>query len=311
MCKTASCPIAGEVHHSSTSTPSSRELIAGAGAFFLWGILPLYWKSLSEIPPTTIIAHRTLWSLIMLWAILAVKGRAFSTLRELRRPSVVLWHLLSGFLLADNWLLYVWATLNGHIIEGAQGYYLNPFFNMLFGFLFFGERQNRLQQVSIALALMGVILQFQGQQGFPWIAIALALSFSLYAVVRKKSPLESLPALCVETLLLVPIAIIWLFVKTPTILDSLQTLNATSILLVCTGIATATPLLLFGFAAKNISLSTLGILQFIGPSIQFLLGWLHYGEPMTLHRTIAFVMIWSAIALYLVSLRKKQMNTDH
>jgi chloramphenicol-sensitive protein RarD len=291
------------VHDSSTPTPSSRELIAGAGAFFLWGILPLYWKSLSEIPPTTIIAHRTLWSLVMLWSLLALQGRAISTFCELRRPRVVLWHLLSGFLLADNWLLYVWATLNGHIIEGAQGYYLNPFFNMLFGFLLFGERQNRLQQASIAIALLGVVMQFQGQQGFPWIAIALALSFSLYAVVRKKSPLESLPALCVETLLLVPIAIIWLCVQTPTIIDSLQTVNATTILLICTGIATATPLLLFGFAAKNISLTTLGILQFIGPSIQFLIGWLYYHEPMTLHRTFAFILIWGAIAIYLYSLR--------
>lgn len=294
------------VNASPQSSPPSRGITAAIGAFFLWGILPLYWKALSDVPAATIIAHRTVWSLAILWIMLSLQGHARTTLAQLGRPRVVIWHLLSGLLLAGNWLLYVWATLHDHIIEAAQGYYLNPFFNMLFGFLLFGERQNRLQQISIALALTGVVLQFQGQQGFPWIALTLALSFSLYAVVRKKSPLESLPGLSLETLLLIPIALWWLITHSPTLIDSLQHFRASTLLLLCTGFATATPLLLFGHAARNISLTTLGILQFIGPTLQFLLGWLHYDEPMTLDRTIAFVMIWSAIALYMVSLRKKK-----
>jgi chloramphenicol-sensitive protein RarD len=299
------------VNASPQPTPPSRGIAAAIGAFFLWGILPLYWKALTDIPAATIIAHRTVWSLVILWIMLSLQGQTRTTWAQLQRPRVVIWHLLSGLLLAGNWLLYVWATLHDHIIEAAQGYYLNPFFNMLFGFLLFGERQNRLQQISIALALTGVVLQFQGQQGFPWIALTLALSFSLYAVVRKKSPLESLPGLSLETLLLVPIALWWLFNHSPSLIDSLQHFRLSTALLLCTGFATATPLLLFGYAARNISLTTLGILQFIGPTLQFLLGWLHYDEPMTLDRTIAFVMIWSAIALYMVSLRKKQTNTDH
>jgi chloramphenicol-sensitive protein RarD len=295
---------------STDPSPPSRGIAAAIGAFFLWGILPLYWKALSDIPAATIIAHRTVWSLVLLWLLLALQGKARTTFSQLRRPRIVVWHLLSGLLLAGNWLLYVWATLHDHIIEAAQGYYLNPFFNMLFGFLLFGERQNRLQQASIAIALLGVAMQFQGQQGFPWIAITLALSFSLYAVVRKKSPLESLPGLSLETLLLVPIALAWLLTQAPTLNTTLQDVSVSTLLLLCTGIATATPLLLFGHAARNISLTTLGILQFIGPTLQFLLGWLHYDEPMTRDRTLAFVLIWTAIALYVISLRKKKITTD-
>jgi chloramphenicol-sensitive protein RarD len=294
---------------SNDPSPPSRGIAAAIGAFFLWGILPLYWKALSDIPASTIIAHRTLWSLALLWLLLAIQGKAGTTFSQLRRPRIVVWHLLSGLLLAGNWLLYVWATLHDRIIEAAQGYYLNPFFNMLFGFLLFGERQNRLQQASIAIALLGVVLQFQGQQGFPWIAITLALSFSLYAVVRKKSPMESLPGLSLETLLLVPIALAWLLTQAPTLGTTMQDISVPTLLLLCTGIATATPLLLFGHAARNISLTTLGILQFIGPTLQFLLGWLHYDEPMPRDRTLAFVLIWTAIALYMLSLRKKQKAT--
>ena len=288
---------------------TSSGIAAALGAFFLWGILPLYWKALQTVPAASIIAHRTIWALIILWIMLAWQGKSRQTFLHLRSPRVLLWHVISGSLLAGNWLLYVWATLHERIIEAALGYYLNPFFNMLFGYLLFAERHTRMQQVSIALALAGVALQLRGSQGFPWIAIVLALSFSLYAVVRKKSPLASLPGLSLETLLLAPVALVWLSTQSPTLISTLQSSNRETLLLVCTGFATATPLLLFGYAARTISLTTLGVLQFLGPTIQFFIGWQLYREPLTLWRGMSFVLIWTAIALYAFSLREPKLKS--
>lgn len=256
-----------------------------------------------DLPAASIIAHRTIWSLCFLWLVLLFQQNARSTLAQLKQPRIALWHLLSGLLLAGNWLLYVWATLHERILEGALGYYLNPFCNMLFGYFLFGERHTGLQKISIAIALTGVAFQFQGVHGFPWIAITLALSFSLYAVVRKKSPLPSLQGLSLETLLLAPIALTWLLCTHPSLSETLQHNSTKSFLLIATGVATATPLLLFGYAARNISLTTLGVLQFLGPTLQFLIGWKVYHEPLSRERIISFAFIWTAIALYAWSCR--------
>lgn len=290
---------------SSTSSRSTSGILCALGAFFLWGVLPLFWKMFHDLPAASIIAHRTIWSLCFLWMFLLFQKNAKSTLAQLKQPRIALWHLLSGLLLAGNWLLYVWATLHERILEGALGYYLNPFCNMLFGYFLFGERHTGLQKISIAIALTGVAFQFQGVHGFPWIAITLALSFSLYAVVRKKSPLPSLQGLSLETLLLAPIALTWLLCTNPSLAATLQNNTLQSILLIVTGIATATPLLLFGYAARNISLTTLGVLQFLGPTLQFLIGWKVFHEPLSRERVISFAFIWTAIALYAWSCRTR------
>jgi chloramphenicol-sensitive protein RarD len=283
---------------SSISSRSTSGILCALGAFFLWGVLPLFWKMFHDLPAASIIAHRTIWSLCFLWLVLLFQKNAKSTLAQLKQPRIALWHLLSGLLLAGNWLLYVWATLHERILEGALGYYLNPFFNMLFGYFLFGERHSSLQKISIAIALTGVAFQFHGVHGFPWIAITLALSFSLYAVVRKKSPLPSLQGLSLETLLLAPIALAWLLCAHPSLSETLQHNSTQSVLLIATGVATATPLLLFGYAARNMSLTTLGVLQFLGPTLQFLIGWKVYHEPLSRERIISFAFIWTAIALY-------------
>jgi chloramphenicol-sensitive protein RarD len=292
------------VNHPHRASISPSGIWSAIGAFFLWGVLPLYWKALQSTPPATIIAHRTLWSLLILWIILAWQGKARDTIASLRQPRIAVWHLLAGLLLAGNWLLYVWATLNDKIIDAAFGYYLNPFFNMLFGYLLFAERQTRLQVISIAIALIGAACQLSGLHGFPWIAFVLALSFSLYAVVRKKSSLGSLPGLSLETLILAPLALFWLGTQTPTLTHTLHHFPTETWLLLGTGIATATPLLLFGHATRTISLTTLGMLQFLGPTLQFLIGWKIYHEPMTMERTLSLSLIWIAIALYGYSLTK-------
>jgi chloramphenicol-sensitive protein RarD len=273
-------------------------ILAALSAFFLWGILPIFWKLLDFLPPTTIVAQRTVWSLFLVLGILFWRREGKALWDGLRSPRVLGWHLLSGCLLASNWLLYVWATLNQHIVEAALGYYLNPFFNMLIGALWFGDKNSRWQLAAIGLALGGVALQVPAVGHFPWIALFLASTFSLYAVVRKQAPLGSLVGLAAETSLLAPIALTWLIFSQSSVATAFGGTWEHAGLVVGTGLATALPLLLFGHAARTIRLTTLGILQFLGPTIQFFIGWKLYGEPMTGARLLSFGLIWLAVGIY-------------
>lgn len=277
---------------------SRKGVLSAVIAFFLWGILPIFWKSLHFLLPPSIIAHRTLWSLAVLLPVLAVQGQLGVVRRGLSTWRGIGWHLLSGGLLASNWMLYVWATLNGHILEGALGYYLNPFLNMLFGALFFGERQNRLQMTAVAVAAAGVACQFPAIKGVPWVALTLAMTFALYAVVRKKAPLGALAGLGAETALLAPVALCWLLWQGSQGTQLFGESGWQAFLVVFTGLATATPLLCFSHATRTISLTTLGILQFIGPTLQFLIGWRIYHEVMTPLKFVSFALIWTAVAIY-------------
>jgi chloramphenicol-sensitive protein RarD len=280
-------------------------VLAALAAFFLWGILPIFWKQLFFLPPPSIVAQRTLWSLLLLLGILAVRGELRAVFIGLRTPSAVGWHFLSGALLASNWLLYVWATLNDRILEGALGYYLNPFFNMLFGALWFGDKNSRWQLAAIALALGGVAIQIPAVGHFPWVALTLALTFSLYAVVRKRAPLGSLVGLTAETSLLAPVALGWLIWSNSSPQAAFGGSWPHAALIVGTGVATAMPLLFFGYATRTIRLTTLGILQFLGPTLQFLIGWKLYGESMSVARLLSFALIWLAIGIYAADALRK------
>ncbi|MCW1883445.1 EamA family transporter RarD [Luteolibacter flavescens] len=278
---------------------ASRSGVASAvTAFFLWGVLPVFWKGLGFLPPLSIIAHRTVWSLVLLAMLLGWRRQLGEVFRGLSTWRGAGWHLLSGGLLASNWLLYVWATLNGRILEGALGYYLNPFLNMLFGAWFFGERQNRRQLLAVGIAVAGAACQFLAVKGVPWVALVLAITFALYAVVRKKAPLGALSGLAAETALMAPIAVGWLAWQAWSGEAWFGEGSTQALLIIGTGLATATPLLCFGHATRTISLTTLGILQFIGPTLQFLIGWQIYGEPMTSLRLLSFALIWTAVAIY-------------
>lgn len=273
-------------------------VFAALVAFFLWGVLPVFWKHLGFLPAASIVAQRTLWSLLLLLPLVWFRRERAELVAGLKRPATFGWHALSGALLASNWLLYVWATLQGHIVEGALGYYLNPFFNMLFGALWFGERHNRLQLSAIGLALVGLLFQIPAVSGFPWISVALAVTFALYAVVRKKAPLGALSGLVVETVLLSPVALVWLIGHSASLPAAFGGTPERALWVILTGAATATPLLFFGYAARTIRLTTLGILQFLGPTLQFLIGWKLYGEPMSALRLVSFAFIWLAIGVY-------------
>ena len=274
-------------------TGGAKGLWAAIVAFGIWGVLPVYWKQLEFMGATSLVAQRTCWTLLALWPLLLLRRKGISADRR-----VIAWHFLSGALIAGNWLLYVWATLNDRMIEGALGYYINPFFNMLFGALWFGERHSRLQLAAIATAFSGVLLQMPGVGHFPWVALALGSSFSLYGVVRKRSPLGALDGLAVETTVLAPFALAWLFMAHSSVPQAFGESWPHALLIAGTGLVTAVPLLLFAFASRNIRLSTLGMLQFIGPTMQFFIGWKIYGEPMSTVRLLSFGLIWLAIALY-------------
>ncbi len=273
-------------------------VIAAVAAFFCWGLLPAFWNLLAFLPPPSIVAQRTLWSLLVLLAILVWRREGRALLSQLRNPRTVAWSLLAGTLLASNWLLYVWATLNGRILEGALGYYLNPFFNMLFGVWLFGDRHNRRQLAAIALALCGVAWQIPAVGSFPWVALTLALTFSLYAVVKKRAVLESRLGLTVETSLLAPIALGWLWIHSASPAAAFGGSWPHAGLVAVTGLATTLPLVFFGYAARNIRLTTLGILQFLAPTLQFLIGWKLYDEPISGPRLLSFALIWLAVAIY-------------
>ena len=302
-----SCQHAGPLQPAGVERNRSGVLSAVA-AFFLWGVFPLFWKQLDFLPPASIVSHRTLWSLLILLVILFFKRETQALWRDLRNPRLVAWQLMSGLLLAANWLIYVWATLNDRILEGALGYYLNPFFNMLFGFLWFGERHNRLQLTAIALALCGVGLQLPAAGTFPWVAVILATTFALYAVVKKRAPVDSRLGLTMETVLMAPLALGWLMFHSPSPSQAFGGTVPHAMLVIASGIATILPLIFFGHAARIISLTTLGILQFLGPTLQFLIGWRFYGEPVTPGRMLTFGLIWTAVGIYALDARMREKN---
>ncbi len=282
-----------------------KGIAAAIAAFSIWGFLPLYWKSLSFLDPNSIVAHRTFWSLILLLAIALVARNATPLKALFRSRTTLAWAALSGALLASNWLLYVWAVLNHRILEAALGYYLNPFFNMLFGTLWFAEKHNPRQLIAIAIAFTGVLIQIPATGHFPWIPLVLASTLSLYAVVRKKSSIDAREGLTLETSLLAPIALAWIALYPVESGISPPPAWSAAWLIIASGIATTLPMLCFTYAARNIRLTTLGMIQFLGPTLQWIIGWRWYSEPMNPQRLLSFGLIWLAVALYLISSREK------
>ncbi len=287
--------------HSPTFPPVTQQragALSALTAFSLWGVFPVFWKQLAFLPAPDIVAYRTIWSLAFLLLILTVRRELRPLASALSSKKTVLWLFVSGSLLAANWILYVWATVNGHILEGALGYYLTPFLNMLCGALFYAERNNRLQVAAIAIALTGVAIQIPTVGHFPWIALSLALTFSIYGLCKKAAPLDSRMGITAETLLLVPAAILWLTLRPAPESAAAGFSPGQWLLIAGTGLATTLPLLFFGHAVRHIRLTTIGIIQFIAPTLQFLSGWLIYGEPLGNARLFSFILIWTAIAIY-------------
>jgi chloramphenicol-sensitive protein RarD len=274
-------------------------LAAALGAFLIWGLFPLYLKPLSSVPAMQILAHRIVWCCLLVFAWLAWRGELASVRRALADPGTRLRLVASAALISVNWLVYVWAVTNGQVVEASLGYFINPLLNVVLGVLVLKERLNRAQWIAVTLAALGVayLTAFAGRP--PWIALVLAASFATYGLIRKVVAVESVPGLATETLLLTPFALGWLLwceaQGSGALGHSSVGINA---LLVGSGLATALPLALFAFGARLIPYSTLGILQYVGPTLQFLIGVLVFGEPFPKARAIGFVLIWAALAVY-------------
>jgi chloramphenicol-sensitive protein RarD len=273
-------------------------LLMGLGAYALWGVLPLYFKALVHVPSTQIVAHRILWSLIFLGA-LATSWKRWPTIRAaLASRRVAFTLLLTAILIGINWLVYIYAVVSGHVLEGSLGYYLNPLVNVLLGVFLLKEKLSLLQKAAVFLAGAGVAILAIGAGGAIWISLTLAASFAVYGFLRKVAPVDSLEGLWIETLFLAPLALGWVLWLTQSGDSAFLVSRTTDLLLIVGGAVTAIPLLLFTAAAKKLPYSTLGFLQYVAPSLQFLLAVLVFDEPLTTAHIVCFGAIWVALAIF-------------
>ena len=274
-------------------------IIYAALAFFCWGLFPIYFHALGEVPPLQILAHRMLWSLAFLLVLLLLR-RDWKWLQVVRQPRVFFSFVLSALLLSANWLVYIWSVMNHHVIEASLGYFINPLVNIVLGYLILKERMRPLQWAAIGVAALGVAWLTWQSGTVPWIALFLALSFGGYGLLRKTAALGPLEGLSFETIVLFPLAagyVIWLTVHGQNVFINTAS-DSTRWLLIMAGPLTAIPLLLFATGARKIPLSILGLLQYLSPTLQFLLGVWLFKEAFTADRLVGFVLIWSALALF-------------
>ena len=277
----------------------------GLGAYGLWGILPIYFKLIPSISAFAIVSHRVAWSLPFL-AFLLLVSRGWSKFAPIfrdRRTIAIL--LLSSAMIGINWVLYTWSVVSGHILAASFGYYLNPLANVLLGRFVLGERLSKLQWTAVAIAAAGVSVLALGALSQLWISLTLCVTFALYGLLRKVVKADALTGLAVETAILAPIAAGYLFFLAQSGGHAWAASDGENALLLLAGIATTTPLLLFTAAARRLPYSTLGMLQFLAPTLQFLIAVLLYGEAFTLAHAVAFGAIWTALAFYVTSLLTK------
>ncbi len=284
-------------------------------AFFMWGLLPIYWKLLNHIPALEILAHRIFWSLIFVLAFLAWKkqlklGAIFSNKKALGTLAI------AGLLVGSNWGVYIYAVNINHIVEASLGYYITPLVNVALGIVFLQERLNKLQLIALLLAAAAVTYLTVDFGRFPWISIYLAGSFGLYGLLKKMSGVKAMPALAIETMAISPFAlgyIIWGFISGH---GHLFTYNLqTDLLLIMAGAVTTIPLYWFGLGAQRISLTSVGFMQYVAPTIMLLLGLFMYHEGFPKEKQVAFTAIWLALAIYSYSIiagynKKKGLNKN-
>jgi chloramphenicol-sensitive protein RarD len=278
---------------------------SGVAAYTIWGLVPLYWKLLKHVPAIQVLGHRIVWSLAVLIVLVAVLRRGGRRSRDGRAalssvsPRVVGLYAIAAALIATNWFLYIYAVNAGFIVETSLGYYITPLVNVLFGVLFFHERMRPAQWVSIVLATTGVVQLTFAYGALPWIAFGLAASFGSYGLAKKKAPLDAVEGLTLETAILAPLAILYLvFLHRAGEGAFLRSGTTSDALMIGGGVVTTVPLLLFAAAVRTVPLSVIGILQYIGPTLQFLLGVFVYHEPFSRSQLIGFSIVWAALVIY-------------
>ena len=291
------------------ATPENTRtgIIAGISASVIWGVVPIFFKQIVEIPAVEIIAHRVVWAMLLLTALIGF-GRGFGdALRVARIPAQLAKIALASALVISNWLTFVWGVNNGHIVETSLGYFILPLLNVALGVLVLKERMRRLQWVAVLCAAVGVAIEATRAGGLPWIALVLAGTFGFYGLLRKQLPLDAASGLFLETVCMMPPALAWLgwlAYSGQGHFGGSSMLSAGDLYLVATGPVTAIPLLLFAIAARRLPLSMLAFLQYLAPTIAFLIGVLIYLEPLDAQRMLSLAAIWVGLAVYSVDLLK-------
>jgi chloramphenicol-sensitive protein RarD len=293
------------------SPPDARaptaSLAAGFGAFLIWGLIPIFFKAMAEVPPVEIVAHRIVWAALLIAAFVWAAGQGDRTMGLLAHPRLLLGLAGSSGLLTLNWLVYIWAVNNDRMLETSLGYFINPLVNIALGVAFLDERLNKVQWLAVALAAAGVGIMAVGHGTLPWIPLVLAVSFGLYGLMRKVMPVDPVGGLLIETLMMTPVSLgylVWLGgTGEGAFLAGSRTLD---VMLAATGVATAVPLTLFVIAARGLRLSTLGFIQYLAPSTTFLLGVFLYREPLTPALGVTFAFVWAGLALYSADLLRQR-----
>ena len=287
--------------------PETFGTLAAIGAYTLWGLVPLYWPLLAPATPLEVLAHRVVWTLLFVLGLLWVSHGWREVRRALtvRRTRALL--ATAAVLVTINWGVFIWAVTNGYVLESSLGYFINPLISVLLGVVILGERLRPLQWGAVALGTLGVMVITFGYGRLPLVSLALAMSFGLYGLVKKRAAVDAIPSLAVETGFAAPVALgylMWLVMSGTATFGQAGTGHA--LLLAGAGIVTAVPLLLFGAAAIRIPLSRLGILQYIGPALQFLLGLFVFNEAMTATQWVGFVLVWLALAVFTADALRSQ-----
>lgn len=292
--------------------PSNKGLLPASAAFALWGVFPIYFHALHQVPAVQVIAQRIAWSCVFVLAWIALRGEIGSLRSALTNRAVVLRLAASATLITSNWLAYVWGVTHGRVVETSLGYFIGPLVNVLLGVVLLSEKLTRTQWTAVALATSGVAYLTFMTGGLPWIALTLAVSFASYGLVRKLVTVEALPGLATETLLLVPLAVGYLLWCEYAGIGALgHTSVLTDILLIGSGPLTAIPLFLFAYGTRLLPYSTVGLLQYIAPTLQFICGVFVLHESFDRARAIGFVVIWTALIIYAgegVRLSRKQQT---
>ncbi len=285
--------------HAPGAASAKTGVLCGLAAYLWWGFAPIYFKAVAQIPALEVLAHRVAWSVLLLNGVLLVRGRWTEVVRRLKHLPTMLRLIASTALIAVNWLIFIWAVANDRLMDASLGYYINPLVNVVLGVVILRERLRRPALVSVLLAGLGVVYLAVNLGGIPWVSLVLAGTFSLYTLLRKTGDLGSLEGLAMETALLAPAAFAYLGYLQAADLGSFGTQSiSVDLLLAAAGAVTAVPLLFFAAAARRLRLATVGFLQYLAPTCQFLLAVAVYGEALTTARLISFASIWTALALY-------------
>ena len=276
-------------------------ILLALAAYFIWGIAPAYFKLIYYVPADEILTHRVIWSFFFMVALISISRQWPQVKRLLKTPKKVFLLALSAVLVGGNWLLFIWAVNNHHMLEASLGYFINPLVNILLGMIFLGERFRRMQWLAVLLAACGVLVQLWTFGSLPIIALGLAFSFAFYGLLRKKIAVDAQTGMLFETLWLLPVAAIYLFgiADSPTSHMG-QNSWSRNLLLMAAGVVTTIPLLCFTGAATRLRLSTLGFFQYIGPTLMFLLAVTFYGEVPGADKMVTFAFIWVALAIFVM-----------